>query len=207
MPRGGERPDLAEGQSVYRPGRKWRQTRRIGAAQATQRRAALPAEGWLGQLPPTTECGPPILELHYLGLFTSAVLAATMLPGASEILMLRLLGQGLDSWTLWLVATVGNLAGSTLNWWLGRFALRYADRRWFPVSGAAPARAQGWIHRWGQPALLLSWLPGVGDAFTVAAGVMRTPILPFLVLVAVAKGGRHAAVLGAGHGLDIGSWF
>ena len=80
-----------------------------------------------------------------------------------------LLVQGLDSWLLWGVATAGNVAGSTLNWWLGRFALRFADRRWFPVSRGALERAQGWYRRWGQPSLLFSWLPGVGDAFTVAA--------------------------------------
>lgn len=147
------------------------------------------------------------MGLHYFGLFASAVMAATVLPGFSEILMLGLLVDGLDAWTLWATATAGNVVGSTLNWWLGRFALRFADRRWFPVSGIALAHAQGWFNRWGQPALLFSWLPGVGDAFTVAAGVMRTPVVPFLVLVSVAKGGRYAAVLGAGHGLDIGSWF
>ena len=71
----------------------------------------------------------------------------------------------------------------------------------------ALARAQGWYHRWGQPSLLFAWLPGVGDAFTVAAGVMRVPLLTFLVMVTIAKGGRYAAILGAGRGLDIGSWF
>lgn len=148
-----------------------------------------------------------VQESLYLGLFLSAVMAATVLPGASEIVMLGLLVQGLDAWLLWLVATVGNVTGSTLNWWLGRFALRFADRRWFPVSRPALDRAQGWYRRWGRPSLLLSWLPGVGDAFTVAAGVMRVPILPFLLLVAIAKGGRYAAVLGAGQVLAIGSWF
>jgi membrane protein YqaA with SNARE-associated domain len=156
---------------------------------------------------PATAGDDTIPEPLYLGLFLSAVLAATVLPGASEILMLGLLVQGLDAWTLWLVATVGNVAGSTLNWWLGRFALRFADRRWFPVGRPALERAQGWYRRWGQPSLLLSWLPGVGDAFTVAAGVMRAPILPFLVLVAIAKGGRYAAVLGVGQGLGIGGRF
>ena len=31
--------------------------------------------------------------------------------------------------------------------------------------------------------------------------------LHFLIMVTIAKGGRYAAILGAGHGLDIGSWF
>ncbi len=147
-----------------------------------------------------------MIESLYLGLFASALLAATVLPGASEILMLGLLVQGLDSGLLWLFATLGNVVGSTMNWWLGRAAMRFSDRRWFPVSAAALERAQGWYRRWGRSSLLFSWLPGVGDAFTVAAGMMRVPILPFLLMVTIAKGGRYAAVLGVGQGLDIGSW-
>jgi membrane protein YqaA with SNARE-associated domain len=160
-----------------------------------------PCFAWAG----ATERG--ALESLYLGLFASALLAATVLPGASEILMLGLVVQGLDAWTLWLVATLGNVAGSTLNWWMGRYALRFADRRWFPVRPAALARAQAWFRRWGKPSLLFSWLPGVGDAFTVAAGMMRVPLLSFVVLVAIAKGGRYAAVLGIGQGLGIEGWF
>jgi membrane protein YqaA with SNARE-associated domain len=147
------------------------------------------------------------VESLYLGLFASALLAATVLPGTSEILMLGLVVKGLDLKTLWLVATVGNVAGSTLNWWLGRYALRLSDRRWFPVSQASLARAQAWFERWGQPSILLSWLPGVGDAFTMAAGVMRMKLATFLLLVTIAKGGRYALLLGAGLGLDIAGWF
>jgi membrane protein YqaA with SNARE-associated domain len=146
------------------------------------------------------------MESLYVGLFATALMAATVLPGVSELVMLGLLVQGLDAWTLWLVATAGNLAGSTLNWWLGRSALRFAGRRWFPVAPGTLARAQGWFRRYGQPSLLLAWLPGVGDAFTVAAGVMRVPLATFLAMVTIAKGGRYAAVLGAGHGLGIDGW-
>lgn len=147
------------------------------------------------------------MDSLYLGLFVSAMLAATVLPGASEIIMVGLLVQGLDAWTLWTVATLGNVTGSTFNWWLGRQSLRFSDRRWFPVSREALERAQGWFRKWGQPSVLLSWLPGVGDAFTVAAGVMRMPLLTFLILVAIGKGARYAAVLGAGVGLGVEGWF
>lgn len=141
----------------------------------------------------------------YLGLFLAAFLAATVLPGASEILMVGLLVQGLDAFALWLVATSGNVLGSVLNWWLGRAAVRFSDRRWFPVSPAQLERAQAWYQRWGQPSVLLAWLPGVGDAFTVAAGAMRMRLAVFVPLVAIAKGARYAVVLGAGHGLA--EWF
>jgi membrane protein YqaA with SNARE-associated domain len=147
------------------------------------------------------------MESLYVGLFVTAMLAATVLPGASEVVLLGLVVKGLDLWTLWAVATAGNVLGSIVNWWLGRIALRFADRRWFPVKPAALDRAQGWFGRYGQPALLLSWVPVLGDAFMVAAGIFRVPLLSFLLFVTIAKGARYAAVLGASHGLGIEDWF
>jgi membrane protein YqaA with SNARE-associated domain len=143
----------------------------------------------------------------YAGLFASALLSATILPGSSEVVLLALLTQGFDPWVLVVVATVGNLSGSVLNWWLGRAALRFQDRRWFPVGRDKLARAQGWFQRWGYPSLLLAWLPGVGDAFTVAAGVMRVPFLVFVALVGVAKGARYALLAGAAQGVGFADWF
>ena len=37
--------------------------------------------------------------------------------------------------------------------------------------------------------------------------MMRVPLLTFLIMVAIAKGARYAAILGAAYGLDISSWF
>ena len=45
--------------------------------------------------------------------------------------------------------------------------------------------------------LLGSWLPVVGDPLTVAAGLMREPLGPFLALVTIAKGGRYLALAAA----------
>jgi membrane protein YqaA with SNARE-associated domain len=136
-----------------------------------------------------------------LGLFASAFLSATILPGTSELAITGLALDGLDLRVLWLVATLGNVAGAVVNWWLGRTALHFQDRRWFPVGPAALSRAQDRFNRWGRPSLLLSWLPGIGDAFTLAAGVLRVPLLWFLVLVTLAKGGRYAVLLGLIEGI------
>lgn len=143
----------------------------------------------------------------YAALFGSAFLSATVLPGTSEAAILALLANGYRPVPLLLVATVGNVAGSVLNWWLGRAALRFRDRRWFPVGPAQLARAQGWFARWGYPSLLLAWIPGIGDAFTVAAGALRVPLAAFLALVTLAKGLRYAALLGAAQGLGFAEWW
>ncbi|MXP65074.1 DedA family protein [Roseomonas sp. M0104] len=131
----------------------------------------------------------------YAGLFGLAFVAATILPAQSEAALAGLLLAGTYSPVLLLVAaSLGNTAGSALNWGLGRGIERFRGRRWFPVRPAALERAQGWYRRHGKWSLLLSWLPIVGDPLTLVAGVMREPFLPFLLLVALAKSGRYLVI-------------
>ena len=133
-----------------------------------------------------------------IALFTSALVAATILPMQSEAVLAGLLLGGLHPvWLLLAVATTGNVLGAVINLYLGRAVLRFKDRRWFPASEAQLARAQGWYQRYGRWSLLGSWLPLVGDPLTVVAGVMREPLLPFVVLVTFAKGGRYLVLAAA----------
>jgi membrane protein YqaA with SNARE-associated domain len=89
------------------------------------------------------------------GLFLSALSSATILPGSSEVVMLGLMTQGIGLWSIWTVATVGNVLGSVLSWWMGTAILRFQDRKWFPVGPEKLGKAQDWFGRWGKPALLL----------------------------------------------------
>ena len=128
----------------------------------------------------------------YAGLFLTAFVAATILPMQSEAVLVGLLLADIHPvWVLVGVASIGNVAGSVVNWLLGRGIERFRDRRWFPVGPAALDRAQGWYHRHGKWSLLLSWMPIVGDPLTVVAGVAREPFAIFLALVTVAKVGRY----------------
>lgn len=134
----------------------------------------------------------------YVGVFSSAFLAATLLPVSSEVavaLAARL--DGVDLTALWLVASAGNTLGALVNRALGRFALRWSDRRWFPASPAQLERGQAWFERWGVWTLLLAWVPVIGDALTVVAGVARVRLLVFVLLVGAGKAGRYAVVLHA----------
>jgi membrane protein YqaA with SNARE-associated domain len=125
-------------------------------------------------------------------LFLTALIAATVLPMQSEAVLVGLLLAGQQPpWLLVLVATVGNVLGSVVNWWLGRGIERFRDRRWFPAGPDAMARAERWYRRHGRWSLLLCWVPVIGDPLTVVAGVLREPFPTFLLLVTVAKAGRY----------------
>jgi membrane protein YqaA with SNARE-associated domain len=128
----------------------------------------------------------------YVGLFAAAFLAATIIPAQSESVLVALLAQrSHPAWALVAVASVGNVLGSVVNWWLGRGLERFKGRRWFPVSEAALAKAQARYSRYGRWSLLLSWVPIIGDPITVAAGVMRERIWIFVALVGAAKTLRY----------------
>ena len=124
----------------------------------------------------------------YIGLFSAALVAATLLPAQSELVLAGLLMAGKQPvWMLITVATVGNVLGSAINWWLGRYLEHFQNRRWFPIKPDALQKAARWYHRYGRWSLLLSWAPIIGDPLTLAAGVLREPIFSFLGIVTVAK--------------------
>jgi membrane protein YqaA with SNARE-associated domain len=128
-------------------------------------------------------------------LWLSALSSASLLPGSSEIVMGGLWYQGYAPLLLWLVATSGNVTGSLINWWLGGQVARFSGKRWFPATPEQMQRAEVWMAKFGPFALLLSWVPVVGDPLTLVAGVLRMPILLFVTLVALAKGARYAVLL------------
>ena len=129
--------------------------------------------------------------LAYGGLFVTALLAATLLPLQSEAMLVGLLLADHPPWLVVTVASVGNVLGSVINWFIGRQLERFRGRRWFPASDAALARSQRWYQRYGKWSLLLSWAPIVGDPLTLVAGVLREPLPIFVLLVTIAKLGRY----------------
>ena len=131
----------------------------------------------------------------YLSLFLAAFLAATIIPAQSEAgLSALILTSGNNVILLVAVAAIGNVLGAVVNWYLGRWVNRFSDRRWFPIKPAQLTRATLWYHRYGRWSLLLSWVPFIGDPITIVAGVLREPLLSFILIVSFAKTTRYILV-------------
>ena len=128
---------------------------------------------------------------EYLGLAGAAFLSATVFPFQSEVILFgMLMAEHYQVWLLVLAASLGNILGACANWLLGRLIAHFEGRRWFPVTRKQVAQAEGWYRRYGRWALLLSWVPVIGDPLTIVAGVLREPFPVFLALVFVAKTAR-----------------
>ena len=93
-----------------------------------------------------------------------------------------------------LVATVGNSLGSVINWLLGRGLEKFRTQHWFPIKPNHLKQAQQFYQKYGWWSVLLSWFPVIGDPITVIAGFLRMPLLPFIVLVVLAKCGRYTVL-------------
>ncbi|AQZ80659.1 hypothetical protein BUM88_02920 [Acinetobacter calcoaceticus] len=130
--------------------------------------------------------------LSYFLLFISAFGAATLLPLQSEAVLVTLLLKGQYSALLLIsIATLGNVLGSCVNWWLGLKIEQFKHRKWFPVSEKRLQQAQSFYHKYGFYSLLLSWTPIIGDPITLVAGLFKENFWRFLGIVLIAKAGRY----------------
>ncbi len=131
--------------------------------------------------------------MELIGLFFSALIAATLFPMGSEIVLLALLDQGHNAIALWLVATLGNSLGSCINYALGYGASRYIEQKYQDTRSWA--QAQNLYNRYGYWSLLLAWMPIIGDPITLVAGLAKTRFSLFILLVIIGKGGRYALLI------------
>ncbi|ENV95635.1 DedA family protein [Acinetobacter calcoaceticus] len=130
--------------------------------------------------------------LSYFLLFISAFGAATLLPLQSEaVLVTLLLKEQYSALLLISIATLGNVLGSCVNWWLGLKIEQFKHRKWFPVSEKRLQQAQSFYHKYGFYSLLLSWTPIIGDPITLVAGLFKENFWRFLCIVIIAKAGRY----------------
>ncbi|TMP43767.1 DedA family protein [Pseudoalteromonas citrea] len=134
--------------------------------------------------------------LAYFGLFFSAFSSATLLPGSSEVVLSALAINNRETlFQLWLVATMGNVLGSCVNYWLGLKMMSYQHTSWFPISPQQVMKAQQLFGRYGVWSLLLSWVPIIGDPLTLVAGLCKFRFWLFLLLVSISKGARYAFII------------
>lgn len=128
-----------------------------------------------------------------LGLFISAFISSTVAPGGSEAVLAYLVNsRQYDVAGLVAVATVGNSLGALTTWWLGLWAAKK-----YPAETLLPGKRQKslkTVKRWGSWALLLSWLPIVGDGLCFAGGWLRLSLLSSVLAIFLGKALRYIAV-------------
>ena len=133
-----------------------------------------------------------IILISYFQLFIISFLAATILPLSSElVLSTMLLIDSFDKYLLLVVASFGNILGSSVNWYLGKKILIFKDKKWFPVNERQIAKGEIYFKKYGIWSLLLAWVPIIGDPLTIVAGILRVKFFTFLLLISISKISRY----------------
>ena len=115
-----------------------------------------------------------MLELS--GLFFSAIMSSTILPGSSELYVISLINFADHSKHLILtIATLGNSIGSMITFYMGLLYKRYKPTSY---------KVNKLVLKYGEWSLLLSWMPLIGDIICIVAGYFKlNPIRSLLIII------------------------
>ena len=125
-----------------------------------------------------------------LGLFISAFISSTLAPGGSEAVLAYLIlkGEYLPIYLV-LLATVGNTLGALTTFYIGYFASTK-----YPPKNINPRhfdKANVLIQRYGTMALLMSWMPVLGDVLCLVGGWVRLNFYKSLCFITLGKFARY----------------
>ena len=124
---------------------------------------------------------------QWLGLWFSAFSSATILPGTSDVVLLAFVNANPQLWLgALLLATLGNGMGSMVSYGMGRLV---------PDKHRPSERIHGWIQKFGVWALLMSWVPFVGDGLAIAAGWLRLNFWLSSLMLVLGKFARYAVLV------------
>ena len=122
-------------------------------------------------------------------LFFSAFLAATILPFSSEVAFIVALQNGMDSFNALFFASLGNISAIVVNYYLGFWL--YEKTKTKLNSSKVGRFSLTYGHEYGYWALLLSWLPIIGDPLTLVAGLVRLKFVWFVLISGSLRVGRY----------------
>lgn len=128
----------------------------------------------------------------YGTLFFWSFLAATVIPMSSEPPLIYLVSVQQALVLPVLVGTLGNVLGACVTYWIFRQAAGALAERKKPTRGRKQAARL--LQRYGQPALLLSWVPIMGDALVALAGAAKMRFGIFCFWVSMGKGLRFLVI-------------
>ena len=115
-----------------------------------------------------------------LALFFSAFLAATILPFSSEAAFYLAITNDMPILNAMVSASSGNVLAIILNYYLGYFLYEKTKTKLFTSKLGKNSFVLG--HKYGYFALLLSWLPLIGDPLTLVAGLVRLKFVWFVII-------------------------
>ncbi|ADV42800.1 YqaA family protein [Bacteroides helcogenes] len=136
-----------------------------------------------------------LIDWGYLGLFISALLAGSILPFSSELVMVALVKVGLSPALCVLAATLGNTIGGMTCYYMGRLGKTDWIEKYFKVKKEKTDKMQRFLQGRGSLMAFFAFLPFVGEAIAIALGFMRSNVYLTTASMFAGKLMRYVAML------------
>lgn len=138
---------------------------------------------------------PILTEWGYIGMFLSALLAGSIVPFSSELVMAGLVKLGSSPFLILMAATLGNTAGGMTCYYMGYLGRMDRIERWLGVKPEKVERVRRWLQGKGALMAFFAFLPIVGEALAIALGLMRSNVLLTTLSMTAGKLVRYAVIL------------
>jgi len=126
-------------------------------------------------------------------LFFSSLISATLFPGGSELLLIYYVKNDPSlSLSYFIAVTIGNSLGALITYFMGYFFYWGRDK-----AQSKHQKAWSFCQKHGAWALLLSWLPVVGDLLPLTAGWLKLAIIKSSLFIITGKAIRYLLVISA----------
>lgn len=128
-----------------------------------------------------------LIRYGYWGMFLSAFIAGSIFPLSSEAVMVALLAAGLNPRTLIIYATIGNVGGGMFNYAIGTLGRTDWIEKYLHIEREKLERAQRFMAGHGAWMGFFAFMPVLGEAITVALGLMRANLPVTLISMTIGK--------------------
>ena len=129
------------------------------------------------------------------GLFISAMLAGSIIPFSSEVVVVTLVNLGLNFTTCLIVATMGNTVGGMTCYYVGRMGKVDWIEKYFKVKKERVEKMTTFLQGKGALMAFFAFLPAVGEVIAIALGWMRSNTWLTLISMFVGKLLRYILLL------------
>lgn len=142
------------------------------------------------------------IEWGYIGLFLSALLAGSILPFSSELVLTVLVQMGADPTVCLFAASIGNTLGGLFCYWLGYLGNMQWIEHWLKIDHAKMERMDKFVRKYGAWMGVFGVLPWVGEVIIVLLGLMRANVYLTTATMFAGKFVRYLLMLMALQGVN-----
>lgn len=114
-----------------------------------------------------------LIEWGIPGLFISAMLAGSIIPFSSELVLVALVKLGLNPTACLIAAALGNTAGGMTCYYMGRLGKISWIEKYFKVKKEKLDKMVTFLQGKGALMAFFAFLPAIGEVISIALGYMR----------------------------------